>query len=129
MDVNITAYLANELESSDYSGSVMEKGENARSVTFNNALGEGEDLMLLGTPEKIEAAKKHFESMGMSEESLTWTDQETNAVFLQISGDIREDSEYFEQSPIDWEGYENDCNTIGAIGRGDDNQVYYYFGS
>lgn len=133
MEINVTSYFLAEIEPSDFSGSVLEKGENAGKITFNNALEESESLMLLDTDEKIEAVKQHFISMGMEEEEINaCSNVEINATFLQlISGDIREGSEYLEQSPIDWVGYENDDSgqLAGNLFKGIDNEIYYYVGS
>ena len=127
MEINVTAYFNNGLMPSNYSASIMEKGQNVGSITFNAAVEESKELMLLDTPEKVLDSQKHFESMGMSEEPLTWSDIETNATFIQlISGDIRECSEYLEQSPIDWKGYEADENNAGSLYQGIDNEIYYY---
>ncbi|MCP3921315.1 MAG: hypothetical protein GY714_01890 [Desulfobacterales bacterium] len=131
MEINVTDYFTNDLEPSNYSGSIMEKGENAAKITWQAAIDESESLILLKTPEQIQALKTDMVNAGMDEEEINqMSDIESNALFLQlISGDVREDNEYLEQSPIDWEGYEKDDKTIGRLGLGTDNEIYYYLGS
>ncbi len=131
MELNITAYSTNDLTPKDFSASRAEIGDNAGRDTWNAAMEESEDLTLLKTSEEIEALKADVISMGMEEEEIqALSNQETNALFLQvISGDIRECSEYLEQSPIDWEGYEKEENKGGRLYQGIDNEIYYYLGT
>ena len=131
MEINITAYFKNELAPKDFFASIAEIGHNAAKDTWQAAIDESADLMLLDTPKKIQALKDYSISAGMEEEEIqAGTDIETNALFLQwISGDIREASEYLEQSPIDWAGYENDENVGGRLFLGIDDQIYYYVGT
>ncbi len=130
MEINITAYFKNELCPMDFSASIAEIGNNAGRDTWQAAIEESEDLTLLDTPEKVEALKADMISAGMEEEEINaMTDLESNALFIQlISGDIRECSEYLEQTPIDWSGYENDENKAGRLYQGTDNEIYYYLG-
>lgn len=131
MEIIITAYFTNDLAPMDFSASVMEIGHNAGPDTWQAAIEESADLVLLDTPEKIQALKDYSISAGMEQEEIqAMSDIESNALFIQwISGDIREANEYLEQSPIDWAGYEADKNTCGRMFKGIDNEIYYYLGS
>lgn len=132
MDINITAYFTNDLAPMDFSASVAEIGNNAGRDTWSAAIEESADLDLLDTEEKRIAARAYFQTFGAwdSEEVNAWTNTELNALLIQcISGDIREASEYLEQSPVNWAGYAADENKGGNMYQGTDNEIYYYMGS
>ena len=130
MDININKYFENELCASDFSASVPELGNNAGQLTWAYAKEESEDTILLTTFEQFAAFIDYMESCGLDEMELM-NGQELNALFIQlISGDIRE-SIGLDQTPIDWEGYEKDCEqgrNSANIFKGTDNNIYYYLG-
>lgn len=133
MDVNINKYFENELCPSDFSASAMELGQNAGQLTWSYAKEESQDTVLLTTFEQFAAFIEHIDAMGFdfSEDEKPMNGQELNALFIQlISGDIRE-SIGLDQTPIDWEGYEKDCEqgmNSANIFKGTDNNIYYYLG-
>lgn len=131
MEININKYFENELRPSDFSASCAELGQDAGALTWAYANEESQDTVLLTTFEQFAAFIEYMESCGMDEIELM-NGMELNALFIQlISGDIRE-SIGLDQTPIDWEGYEKDCEqgrNSANIFKGTDNNIYYYLGS
>jgi hypothetical protein len=133
MEININQYFENELCPSDFSASANEMGNNAGALTWAYSNEEVEDTILLVTFEQFAAFIAHMESMGMdfSDDDKPMNGTELNALFIQlISGDIRE-SEGLDQSPINWELYEEESREgqiASNIFLSDDDNVYYYLG-
>lgn len=135
MDININKYFENELCPSDFSASAAELGNimDAEELTWYYANEESQDTVLLTTFEQFAAFIEHVEGIGFdfSEDEKPMNGQELNALFIQlISGDIRE-SIGLDQTPIDWESYEKDCEqgmNSANIFKGTDNNIYYYLG-
>jgi hypothetical protein len=131
MEINITSFVTNQ-DPYEYSASRCELGENAASITWNNALAAD---TLLTTPEQIEALREYVKGFGAwsREEIAAWSDKQCNALFVQlISGDLREAGfDNVELDEFDWQEYE-ERQQAGSISsnvfRGNDGQVYYYLG-
>jgi hypothetical protein len=106
LEIDVSFLL--EDEASNYSASRAELGDNAGSITRNNALDDSDKITL--TPEEIQEAKDYIRTWGAwdDEEIDSWTDVETKALIIQsAAGDYREmedcclDDEY----EIDWDQY------------------------
>lgn len=91
MEIDITRFLA-EAAPMDYSASVAEIGQNAGRDTWNAAIEDSPDFMMLDDDEKRDAFRAYVRGFGAwsDEEIAAWSDVELNALFIQIiSGDIR----------------------------------------
>jgi hypothetical protein len=92
LEVNITCLVA-DLEPSELSGSIAERGANAGPETWANSMGAAANLPDLLSPSEVERAKAFFEEFGAwsREEIAGWSAQETTALVLQYAaGDLRE---------------------------------------
>lgn len=117
------------------SHSIVEGGENAGKNTWNAAKKQAlNSHPLLNTPEKLQAMRDFARESGgwNREEIAAWSDNELNALFLQlIAGDVRElgaDS----LDEIDWEDAEemqSEGQAPSNIFKGDDGKIYFYLGN
>lgn len=83
-------HLINE-ELSNYSASVMELGQNAGRITWDNA--KKSYYVFVSTEEEKQKARDYIKEFGAwdEEEIAAWSDVELNALILQlIVGDLRE---------------------------------------
>lgn len=126
MEINITHLLETDLF--PFSHSQMEGGENAGQVTWRNALDGPRPL--LSTPEELQHFKDWTAEFGAwnQEEREAWSDNETQALFLQfIAGDVREaGADSLDET--DWEQYQTDSESgrvSSNLHRSDDGQIYY----
>jgi hypothetical protein len=128
MEIDITDFFTTEYPG-DYSNSVANLGQDAAKITWHAAM-ECEHS-LIDTDDKRAALRAHVAEFGAwdSEEIADWTDNECNALFIQlVSGDMREACQSDEW---DWEEYQEAVESGQASGnlfRGDDGRVYYYLG-
>ena len=96
MEINITNLfysLVYEDKASQLSASVLEMGNNAGRITWNNSKEEAKNCNLLDTEEKKEAFRKFVEDSGgwTRDEIMRWNDIELEALLIKwIAGDIRE---------------------------------------
>ena len=96
MELNITKLfysLVYEDKACQLSASVLEMGNNAGRITWNNSKEEAKNCNLLDTEEKKEAFREFVESSGgwTMDKIMRWDDIELEALFIQwIAGDIRE---------------------------------------
>lgn len=115
-----------------YSASQFELGPDAGKITWQAANVFSEDAPLLDTDEKQEAAITYFAGFGAwsVDELCGMGRQELSALLVQfIAGDIRE-SVSLQDDPIDWNGYEDECQQ-GIVARNlfrCEDKVYYYLG-
>jgi hypothetical protein len=122
MEINITQFF-NDCNPCNYSASVMELGQNAGKVTWNNALYA--DLTLLDTPEKLQAMRDWARASGgwNTEEIAAWSDNELNALFIQlIAGDMRENGS---DSWPEYEALSQAGQVSGCLFEGVDGEIYY----
>lgn len=127
MEIDITAFFENA-EPAEYSASVWELGENAGRITWNKAIEDSTEYLILDSDDKREAFRIFVKGFGAwsDEEIAAWSDTELNALCLQwISGDLREMGAWCGWSDDEWAAYESDSNTAGRIFRGDDKRVYF----
>ncbi len=132
MEIDITDFFNSEtVDMSDTSGSQMEHGPDAGRITWRNAKEAAQEYRHLTTVDQLAACRNHLTDMGLdtAEEA---TDDELNALFLQlVAGDIREVPD-MDVGDWDWELYEKlaERGTVaGRMYRGDDGRIYYYLGS
>ena len=111
----------------NYSASIAEIAENAGSITWENSLKLNHAFV--SQSGDIDNAKRYFEGFGAwcAEEIAAWTNQELNAVILQlVVGDLREYLKAVKtKTPKElkrWE--ENHGGNIYKSG----NKYYYYLG-
>ena len=126
MELNITKFFT-ETCPRDYQASVAEIGEGAGAATWQAAIDDSPDYMILDDEEKRDAFRSFVKSSGgwNAEEIAAWNDTQLNALCLQwIAGDIRE-SMYLENDPIDWDAYEADENEHHSIFLGIDGEIYF----
>lgn len=134
MEINITELIAN-IAPMDYAASAIELGANAGRITWAAACEDA--LELFGDQFDREAFDNYFSSFGAwsDEELAAHSDRESAALMLQfIAGDLRECEFSDWPEPFTdawWTEYEKaaSAGTVSArIGRGDDDQIYYYIG-
>ena len=88
----IVTRLINEVDPSEISGSIAERGNNAGPETWANAMEATADEPLL-KPDERNAARKFFRGFGAwtEQEIAAWSDNELDAIVLQYAaGDLRE---------------------------------------
>jgi hypothetical protein len=135
VEIDVTAFLREE--SSDYSASHAELGDNAGPITWQNAMRYATESRppLLATSEALEAFRDDVEGYGAwsREEIDAWSPEKCNALFAQIlAGAMRDGDLPPNPSEEDWAHYESEvcagCAT-GALYRGNDGRAYYYLGT
>lgn len=133
MELDITDFF-NTCEPKAYSASIAEIGEDAGTITWQNAIDRSEEDMLLDTEEKRDAFKAYIRGFGAwdDEEIAAWSHEELNALLIQfISGDMREDGLHANMEYEEWNALDPE-NSIGRIYGGPlttDGRVYFYMGS
>lgn len=131
LELNITRFFK-EASPNDYSASQMELGDKAGEITWNHAVEDSLEYLILDNEEKRENFRKFVKGLGAwsDEEIASWSDTELNALLLQsISGDIRE-AELDTENP-DWEEYQEGVNKglySGQFSWDEEGNVYYYIG-
>lgn len=114
----------------NYSASVAEIGQNAGNITWKAACDDANDFgPMLVTPKQLDAFRDHVTGFGAwsEEEIAAWSDNECNALFLQlVSGDIRE-ADLDTDNP-DWEEYYENDSVAGRMFEGIDGHIYYQLG-
>jgi hypothetical protein len=132
MEINITKFFK-ETAARDYSASAQELGQNAGTITWNNAVEDSPEYFMLDDDDKREAFRKFVEaSGGWSESEINaWDDYQLNALLLQwIAGDIREAD--LDQVCPDWAAYEEDSregNIAGRVFLDEGGEIYFYIDS
>jgi hypothetical protein len=127
MELNITRFFQ-DAAPMDYSASVAEIGQDAARSTWNAAIEDSDDYLMLDSEEKREEFRQYVKGFGAWEENeiRAWSDKELNALLIQmISGDIREAS--LDCEDPDWEQYEKDAESGRVSGNlfKSGNDVYY----
>ncbi len=131
MEIDITRFFYNA-EPFNFSGSRLERGNNAAQETWDNALEEAERSPLLTTNDQLTALRDHMRGFGAWDdmEITDWTKVQCNAMFIQlVSGDMRESG--LDTDEINWGKYEkaaDEGRVPGNIYRGDNDRIYYYLG-
>lgn len=128
MNIDISRlFRSDDYSPMDYSASAAEMGQYS---TWKAACDDANDFgPMLVTPEQLDAFRDHVKGFGAwSEEEITaWSDNECNALFLQlVSGDIRE-ADLDTDNP-DWQAYYANDSVAGTMCGGEDGRVYYYLG-
>lgn len=126
MEINITKFFL-EACPKDYSASVAEIGNNAGAYTWQAAIDDSQDYMMLDTEEKQQAFWDYVEGFGAwnKEEIAAWNTSELNALFIQcVSSEMREHGLSVES---DWDEYE-ESESSGRLFKGIDGQYYFYVG-
>jgi hypothetical protein len=130
MEIDITEFFRNAAPR-DYSASAAELGQDAGRITWNHAIEDSPDYMLIDSDEKREAFRAFVDGFGAwsAEEIAAWSDIELNALCLQwIAGDMREGGMRADWSADDWKEYESDDSISHNIFLADDGKVYFYIG-
>lgn len=125
MDLNITHLV--KLELRQFSASRMELGEDAGSITWNNAMESG--LVFVSTEEEKQEARDYIRSFGAwdTAEIEAWNDTELNALILQfITGDLREYLDAKKCGRTEFKKWQENCG--GSIYQNGQN-YYYYLGN
>lgn len=121
----------------DFSASVAEIGQDAGKVTWQAALEEARDTVLLGTDEEKEAFRVFVSRFGAwsAEEIASWNDDELNALCIQfVAGDMREPVGFdlrYDSTDEDWQEYERQAMegvVSGRLSRNKDGKIYFYIG-
>jgi hypothetical protein len=135
MEIDITAFV-HDHDPYDFSGSRMERGDNAAQQTWNNANTLARTFKLLTTPDELDVFRDHMRDYGAwdAEEIAAWSDVECNALFIQlVSGDMREAGmDDCDMDEFNWDEYverQQAGRVDGNIFKGMDGRIYYYLGS
>ncbi len=91
MEINVNR-LVTDLDPSDLSGSIAERGQNAGPETWRNSVDAAKAKRIL-KPDQRDAARKYFAEFGAwsDEEIAAWSVSELDALVLQYAaGDLRE---------------------------------------
>ncbi len=80
MEIDITRFFYNA-EPFDFSGSRLERGNNAAQETWDNALEEAERRPLLTTNDQLDALRDHMRGFGAWDDTeiADWTKMQCNA--------------------------------------------------
>lgn len=129
MEIDISRlFHSDDYAPMDYSASAAEIGKNAGSITWNAARLHANDYgPMLVTPEHLDAFRDHVKGFGAwdEEEISEWSDNECNALFLQmVSGDIREAG--LDTNNPDWEEYYANDSVAHTMSEGSNGHIYYY---
>lgn len=83
MELDVTTIIR---DMPDCYGSYMTHGENAGTITWNNAVDYASDNAVLTDQDQIDAVKRHIKSFGAWSESEInqWSITELNALFCQL---------------------------------------------
>ena len=131
MELNITRFFK-EASPRDYSASIAEIGSDAARSTWQAAVDDSDDYLMLDSDEKHEEFRRYVKGFGAwsEDEIRAWSDQELNALLIQmIAGDIRKGK--LDTDNPDWDQYEKDSEAgrvAGRIFKGSDSEIYYYIG-
>jgi hypothetical protein len=129
MEIDISRLFMGDFAPMDYSASAAELGQDAGRITWAHAMEDAEGFSILNTPDKLDAFRAHVKGFGSwsDEEIAGWTQQECNALFLQmVAGDIREAG--LDVEAPNWADYEANESIAGRMYPGDDERIYYYLG-
>ena len=125
MEINVTKLMAQPTDLATLSGSVMELGENAGAITWQNALKRADRQPLLQRSQ-IDKARDYFAMFG------AWDDKELrsmghvhiNALLIQmVAGDAREYLAAEEANEL--EEYNESCG--GSLYQSDDGTEWFYY--
>lgn len=127
MEINITKMMSADIDLSEFSASVAERGENAGQETWSNALNA--EIRLVDTPDEIATCKQYFATFGAwdDEERASWTNQEVHALLVQlVAGDLREYLWAKAKGESEFKRWNEDCG--GHIFQAENGEYYYYIG-
>ena len=117
MEINITK-LFFDGNPKKYSASIMELGDDAAPMTWNNALNSEYSFV---TEDNKQFFIRHFEDFGAWDDIHEWPIKEINALFIQlVAGDIRE-LELFDT----YEEYENSDQVAHNIFKTEKSEWYF----
>lgn len=131
MELDISKFFFNCEEPEQYSASVMEMGDCAGRMTWENACREARVAPILHTEEEYDAVRRYIKAFGAWSETeiANWSPEELNALVIQfIAGNMRETGLGPDSTDDDWAEYEAGASKgrfASNIFRGDDGQVYF----
>jgi hypothetical protein len=130
MEINITLFFRNATPM-DYSASRAEIGDNAAADTWNAALDDSDDYLMIATEDQREEFRRYIKGFGAwdTEEIANMSDKDLNALFIQmVAGDIRE-ADLNTTNP-DWNAYEklSERGQISSRIYASGDEVFYYVG-
>ena len=129
MEIDVTHMVENANQMSELSGSQMEHGRDAGSITWNNALEYGREQPLLTTDEERDAAREHFVHYGAwsREEIAAWSEDELQGIMCQdVAAAIREMEHYPDPDEYREARERGECS--GDLYQGDSGRWYFYLG-
>lgn len=127
--VDVTHMVEDSDSMFNLSGSVMEHGDNAGRITWDNSKAYAAEHPLLKTAEDFVEARDHFRGYGAwsAEEIEDWTVEELQAITVQdVAGAIREMEAY--DTIEEFEAAAEKGNVSGRLGRGDNGRWYFHLG-
>lgn len=123
MEINITMFYNNTCPK-DYSASAAEIGQNAAADTWQAALDDSEDYMMLDDDDKRQAFREFLREFGAWDD-VDMGDVALNALLIQfISGDIRAAGL---DKGVTWAQYEASENAA-RLYKCHGGEVYYHIG-
>jgi hypothetical protein len=129
MELDVTYLVDGADDMPIMSGSIMELGQDASKITWNNSVACGRNHPLLTTDEMRDVARAHFREYGAwsQEEIAAWSEDELQGIMCQdVAAAIRE-MEVAET----YEEYEQLCERgtcSGRLYRSDNGHWYFYLG-
>lgn len=135
MEIDVTKFFES-CAPMDFSASALEIGQDAGRITWQAALEESCDTVLLGTDEEVDAFRNFISDFGAwsDEEIDSWTDHELNALCIQfVAGEMREPRGFDlgkDTTDEEWEEYERQVEEGLVSGRlfRFGNRVFFYIG-
>lgn len=134
MEIDITNFFYS-CAPIDFSASAFEIGQDAGRITWQAALEETRDTVLLSTDEEKEAFRNFISGFWSREEVDSWNDDELNALCIQfIAGEMREPVGFelgTDTTDEEWEEYARQAQEgliSGRLFRAGD-RVFFYVGS
>jgi len=129
MELDITHMVADADTMFDLSGSRLEHGQDAASITWSNSQAYGAEHPLLTTDAMREAARRHFAEYGAwsRDEIAAWSETELQGLMCQdVAAAIREME--VADDYVDYQRLSEQGTCSGRIYKGDDDRWYYYVG-
>lgn len=130
MELDVTHMVTDADSMIELSGSRAEHGQDAGSITWNNATNYGWEHPLLTNVAMLDAARTYFKGFGAwsEEEIAAWSDAELQALACQDVANAIREMEVAE----DYEDYLRLCEQgtcSGSLYKGDNGRWYFYMGS
>ncbi len=130
MELDVTHMVESADDMPPLSASVAELGNNAATITWNNAKAYGGKYPLLKSDNERNAARDHFAGYGAwsRDEIAAWSETELQGIACQeVAAAIREAGDTL-TDPAEYQRLCDSGTLSGRLFQGDDGKWYFYFG-